>query len=64
MKRVTGSVSSPGQHSVRELLTRVVRVFTGEPVAESPEIRWAEMKPVDFEGEDTSLSQDHLALMR
>ena len=64
MKRVTGSVSSPAQNSFRKLLTRVIRAFIGEPVAERPEIRWAEMKPVDFEGEDTSLSQDHLALMR
>lgn len=56
MHRITRSVS--------ELLARVVRLFTGEPAANHPAIRWAEMKSVDFQGEDTSLTQADLALMR
>ena len=33
-------------------------------MAELPAIRWAEMKPVDFEREDTVLTQEQLERMR
>lgn len=46
------------------LLSRLVRYFRGAAVAERPAIRWADMKPIDFQGEDTSLTQEHIALMK
>lgn len=64
MQRVIGSASSGSHHPGRELLARVVRLFTGEPRTNRPAIHWTEMKPVDFEGEDTSLRESDLARMR
>ena len=64
MQGNTGSSSSQWHRSSRELLARVVRLFTGESPAGRPGLRWAEMKPVDFQGDDTSLTEAHLALMR
>lgn len=63
MQSITGSVSSPS-NPTWEFLARVVRYFAAAPVVHRPAIRWEAMKPVDFEGEDTSLTQDQISLMR
>ena len=64
MQSLTGSVSPPAAHPAWELLARAARHLRGLAMAERPPMRWAEMKPIDFEGEDTSLAQDQLHLLR
>lgn len=49
---------------VRELLSRLLRPFRGAGMAERPAMRWAEMRPIDFQGEDASLTQEQLAVLR
>ena len=51
---------TPGTLSIPSLVT--VRVIAS--VAERPAIRWGEMKPIDFQGEDTSLTQEQLEVLR
>jgi hypothetical protein len=63
MQSITGSVSSPS-NPTWEFLARVVRYFAAAPVVQRPSIRWEEMKPIDFQGEDTSLTQEQISLMR
>jgi len=61
------SISGPtAAYPQREgLLSRVFRLLGHrEKVVARPATRWAEMKPIDFEGEDTSLTQSHLDLLR
>jgi hypothetical protein len=62
MLSVTESASSPS--SAWEILSRILRHFRSASVAERPAIRWAEMKPIDFKGEDTSLTQEQLKVLR
>ncbi len=65
MQSLTRSVHSPFQdRGWEELLARAVRHCTCLAMAELPAIRWAEMKPVDFEREDTTLTQEQLERMR
>ena len=64
MQSVTGSVSSPSPHPVWERVSRLLRPFRSTALAGRPAIRWAEMKPFDFEGEDTSLTQEQLEVRR
>jgi hypothetical protein len=65
MQSATGSVTPPPSHSSPGLLVRAMRLLTGrEADREASRIRWAEMRPIDFVGEDTSLTQAELELMR
>jgi hypothetical protein len=62
MQRYT--VSSSASSPVRELLSRLLRTFRSAALAERPAMRWAEMSPIDFQGEDASLTQEQLAVLR
>ena len=65
MQSVTGSIPSRANPTDGwELLSRLVRYFRRGATEERPPNRWAELKPVDFEGEDTSLTQEHIELMK
>ncbi|HUM09735.1 MAG TPA: hypothetical protein VLT82_02195 [Myxococcaceae bacterium] len=64
MQRFTGSVSSESPRHGREPVSRLVRAIRSLAVAERPAMRWAEMTPIDFEGEDTSLTQEQLEVLR
>jgi hypothetical protein len=66
MQTVTGSLSSATQHpGTSGLLARAIRVLTGrEEVRKPSRMAWADMRPIDFVGEDTSLTQEHLELLR
>jgi hypothetical protein len=66
MQSLTGSLVSPASRS-DGLLARALRILTGR--SERAERRpaagpWASVRPIDFEGEDTSLTQDHLAALK
>jgi hypothetical protein len=56
--------TSPSTSPVRELLSRFLRTFRTAALAERPAMRWAEMRPIDFQGEDASLTQEQLAVLR
>ena len=62
MQRYT--VSSSATSPVRELLSRLLQTFRTASLAERPAMRWAEMRPIDFQGEDASLTQEQLAVLR
>ncbi len=64
MQSLTDSLSSPSTSPVREILSWLLRQFRSAAVTHRPAIQWAEMRPIDFEGEDTSLTQEHLAVLR
>ena len=64
MQRFTGSLSTPSPRPVSVRFSRLLRPFRGPPADERPALRWAEMKPIDFDGEDTSLTQEQLAAHR
>jgi|GEM_PF-377433 len=65
MQSDTGSVASRSNPTTGwDLLARLVRYVRGAAAAERPAIRWADMKPIDFQGEDTSLTQEHIELMK
>ena len=63
MHSFTGSVSSRSHLRCSGLLARAIRLLRRE-VVERPSIHWAQTRPLDFEGEDTSLTQAHLELLR
>jgi hypothetical protein len=47
------------------LIARAIRFLTGREGGREPSrIVWADMRPIDFAGEDTSLTQEQLALLR
>jgi hypothetical protein len=56
--------SSSATSPVRQLLSRILRTFRSAALAERPAMRWAEMSPIDFQGEDASLTQEQLAVLR
>jgi len=64
MQSYTGSVTSRSNPEGWELLSRLVRYFRGAAVAQRPAIRWGDMKPIDFQGEDTSLTQEQIGVMK
>ena len=65
MRNLTRSVHFPFQdRGWEELLARAVRHCTCLAMAELPATRWAEMKPVDLEREDTMLTREQLERMR
>jgi len=63
MPSLTESVSSPSTSPAVEVFSRLLRYFRSASVAERPAIRWGEMKPIDFQGEDTSLTQEQLEVL-
>ncbi len=64
MQSITGSVSSRHAFDVHGLLLWMGQHLRGLALAERPAIRWTDMRPVDFEGEDTSLTQEHLVALK
>ena len=64
MQRFTGSVSTPSPQPASGRISRLLRPFRGRAADERPDLRWAEMRPIDFDGEDTSLTQEQLAVLR
>ena len=63
MQNVVGSVSP--QVESRGFLSRVLRIFLrAEERAPRPVFRWPDFRPIDFQGEDTSLTQAHLEILR
>jgi hypothetical protein len=64
MQTVTARIATPTAHPASDLLSRLLRVLRGVEVVQRPAIQWAEMKPCDFNGEDTSLTQEHLEALR
>ena len=64
MQSLTEPVSSPTTSPSLEFFSRLLRYFRSAAVAERPAIRWGEMKPIDFQGEDTSLTQEQLEVLR
>ena len=65
MQSVTNSVPSrTTPSSAWEIFSRLLRHFRSAALAQRPGIEWAEMRPIDFQGEDTSLSQEHLGFLR
>ena len=64
MQSLTDPAASPSSSLTREILSKILRHFRSAALAERPAIRWAEMTPIDFHGEDTSLSQEQLAVLR
>ena len=64
MQSITGSLSSQTARPARDVLARLLRSFRTAAVVQRPAIRWAEMRPIDFQGEDTSLTQEHLDVLR
>jgi len=65
MQTLSGSIAARPYPQGERLFSRVLRLFTHrERIEERPATRWAEMRAVDFEGEDTSLTQAHLEVLR
>jgi hypothetical protein len=64
MQSLTGSFSSPTARATPGIFSRLLRSFRSAAVTARPAIRWEQMKPIDFEGEDTSLTQEQLAALR
>ena len=64
MQTVTASLPAPTARPASDFLSRLLRAFRGVEVVSRPAIQWAEMKPIDFKGEDTSLTQEHLEALR
>lgn len=62
MQSFTESVSSPFWASA--FFSRLLGYFRSASVAQRPAIRWGDMKPIDFQGEDTSLTQEQLEVLR
>ena len=61
MKRFTAAPSSWSRRRARELLTLLLRPLQRD--SHRPFV-WADMQPIDFEGEDGSLTERDLRLMK
>ena len=66
MQTVTSSLSTSIQPRRNPgFLARVIRFFTGRvEVREPSRMAWTNVRPVDFDGEDTSLTEAHLRRLR
>ena len=64
MQRLTSSISSSTSRPGWELFSWLLRSFRSAAVVQRPAILWAEMKPIDFQGEDASLTQEQLEVLR
>ena len=61
MQSFTPEPSSSWRHRARALLTRLLRPFTRDT---RRFVAWADMQPIDFEGEDSSLTERDLRLKK
>jgi len=65
MQSFNGPGSSPPRPRRSGLLAWAIELLTRrDEMAECPSLYSAEVSPIDFEGEDTSLTQAHLELLR
>jgi len=64
MQSLIESLSSPSRSPTRGIFSWILRQFRSAALAHRPAIRWAEMRPIDFQGEDTSLTQEQLEVLR
>ena len=61
MQSLTSEPPSSFLRRAIALLTRLLRPFTHD----SPRfVAWADMQPIDFDGEDSSLTESDLRLMK
>jgi hypothetical protein len=63
MQSLNPALSSSWRTRARDLLLRLVRPSPSALEARSFVV-WAEMKPIDFEGEDSSLSETDLRRLK
>ena len=61
MQSLTPEPSSAWRRRARALLTRLLRSFTPDS---RRFVAWADMQPIDFDGEDSSLNDRDLRLMK
>jgi hypothetical protein len=61
MQSLTPEPSSSWRRRARAFLTRLLRRFTPDS---RRFVAWADMQPIDFDGEDSSLSERDLRLMK
>ena len=61
MQSFTPEPSASWRRRARAFLTRLLRPFAHEP---RRFVAWADMQPIDFEGEDSSLTERDLRLMK
>ena len=59
----TGSVSPRSHYRCSGLLARAIRLQRGK-ATRRPSIQWTQTRLVDLEGEDRSLTQAHLTLLK
>ena len=64
MQTLTGSLSAPTARPASDFFSRLLRALRGAETVQRPAIQWADMKPCNFEGEDTSLTQEQLTVLR
>ena len=65
MQSLFPPVSSSWHLRARELLARALHVLADRLSPTAPlGLRWADMRPIDFEGEDTSLTEAQLRHFR
>jgi len=65
MQTLSGSIAARPYLQTEGLFSRVFRLFTRrERIEKRPAFHWAGVKAIDFDGEDTSLTQAHLEILR
>lgn len=64
MQRFLPSLPPSWRSRVRELIARAARLIESRVSPPPPYVAWIELKPIDSEGEDTSLTEAELTLMR
>jgi len=55
---------APSPSWVARAIALVTRFFRVHPQQPDPPRPWPDMKPIDYEGEDGSLTEKHLRLMK
>jgi hypothetical protein len=63
MEPVAHPVTPAWRTRARKLLTRILPLTPHAP-RQTRTMAWADMKPIDFEGEDTSLTEADLDLLK
>jgi hypothetical protein len=66
MQNFTPPISPSWTVRALELIKLMLRVLVrrGYPGTAVPDFRWSEMRSIDFEGEDTSLTEKQIKLFR
>lgn len=64
MQRFLPSLPPSWRSRVRELISRAARLIESRVSPPPPYVAWIEIEPIDFEEEDTSLTEAELARMR